>query len=224
MSLITVSKIQKETSSTNIDVPSTGQFIDLASAAQGDVLYYNGTSYVRLAPGTSGQVLTSGGAGANPSWAGAGITAASIWKLTATHTGNKNPIDADLSPSTNNGQGVLGDVMTETSGVFKFPSTGFWHVTATFTFHRTAADSGAGGFIKSTVNNGTDWNIIAGTYNNLQSTGTYNTCGTNVILDVTDIDNNKVSFQTSHDNTGNSTVGSSTANYTCFTFTRLADT
>ena len=71
MSLITVSKIQKETSSTNIDVPSTGQFIDLASAAQGDVLYYNGTSYVRLAPGTSGQVLTSGGAGANPSWGAA---------------------------------------------------------------------------------------------------------------------------------------------------------
>jgi hypothetical protein len=69
MSLITVSKIQKESTATNIDVPSTGQFIDLASAAQGDVLYYNGTSYVRLGAGTSGQVLTSGGAGANPSWA-----------------------------------------------------------------------------------------------------------------------------------------------------------
>ena len=73
MSLITVSKIQKESAATNIDVPSTGQFIDLASAAQGDVLYYNGTSYVRLGAGTSGQVLTSGGAGANPSW-GAGST------------------------------------------------------------------------------------------------------------------------------------------------------
>ena len=72
MSLITVSKIQKETSSTNIDVPSTGQFIDLASAAQGDVLYYNGTSYVRLAPGTSGQQLQTQGAGANPIWAAAG--------------------------------------------------------------------------------------------------------------------------------------------------------
>jgi len=69
MSLITVSKIQKETSSTNIDVPSTGQFIDLASAAQGDVQYHNGTSYVRLAPGTAGQVLQTAGAGANPVWA-----------------------------------------------------------------------------------------------------------------------------------------------------------
>ena len=72
MSLITVSKIQKETSSTNIDVPSTGQFIDLASAAQGDVLYYNGTSYVRLAPGTSGQYLQTAGAAANPVWAAGG--------------------------------------------------------------------------------------------------------------------------------------------------------
>ena len=69
MSLLTVSKIQKESGSTNIDVPSTGQFIDLASAAQGDVLYHNGTSYVRLAPGTSGQVLQTQGAGANPVWA-----------------------------------------------------------------------------------------------------------------------------------------------------------
>ena len=99
MSLITVSKIQKETSSTNIDVPSTGQFIDLASAAQGDVLYYNGTSYVRLAPGTSGQVLVSGGAGANPSWGAAagntpsfsaynpadqGLTTGAYTKITAT--------------------------------------------------------------------------------------------------------------------------------------------
>ena len=72
MSLLTVSKIQKESGSTNIDVPSTGQFIDLASAAQGDVLYYNGTSYVRLAPGTSGQHLQTAGAAANPIWGDAG--------------------------------------------------------------------------------------------------------------------------------------------------------
>ena len=37
---------------------------------QGDVLYHDGSSLARLAAGTSGQVLTTGGAGANPSWAG----------------------------------------------------------------------------------------------------------------------------------------------------------
>jgi hypothetical protein len=39
------------------------------SAAQGSVLFRNGASrYAALAPGTAGQVFTSGGAGANPSW------------------------------------------------------------------------------------------------------------------------------------------------------------
>lgn len=40
--------------------------------AQGDIVYRNATSWVRLPAGTAGQVLTTGGAGANPSWAAAG--------------------------------------------------------------------------------------------------------------------------------------------------------
>ncbi len=35
---------------------------------QGDILYYNGTNYTRLGPGTANQVLSTGGSGANPSW------------------------------------------------------------------------------------------------------------------------------------------------------------
>lgn len=41
----------------------------LAGLAQGDVLYYNGTSWVRLGAGTSGQFLQTNGASANPAWA-----------------------------------------------------------------------------------------------------------------------------------------------------------
>lgn len=40
-----------------------------ASPAQGDVIYYNGTAWVRLAAGTSGNFLKTQGAGANPTWA-----------------------------------------------------------------------------------------------------------------------------------------------------------
>ena len=39
------------------------------SLVQGDIVYYNGTTWVRLPPGTAGQVLTTNGAGANPAWA-----------------------------------------------------------------------------------------------------------------------------------------------------------
>jgi hypothetical protein len=40
----------------------------IAGLAQGDVLYYNGTAWVRLGAGTSGQFLKTNGSGANPSW------------------------------------------------------------------------------------------------------------------------------------------------------------
>lgn len=39
------------------------------SATQGAILYRNATEWVALSPGTSGQVLTTGGAAANVSWA-----------------------------------------------------------------------------------------------------------------------------------------------------------
>ena len=126
MSKVYTDNIEKRTGGAAIAVPASGQWIDLASAAQGDVLYHNGTSYVRLAPGTSGQVLTSGGAGANPSWAAAGITNVSSWGQTAAQTGSKNPITDDLALRTTAGQGNLGDAMTVDTGVFTFPSTGFW--------------------------------------------------------------------------------------------------
>ncbi len=46
-----------------------GTKIALGSDAQGDIMYYNGTDWVRLAAGTSGQFLKTNGAAANPAWA-----------------------------------------------------------------------------------------------------------------------------------------------------------
>jgi hypothetical protein len=47
----------------------TGAKIALGSDAQGDVMYYNGTDWVRLGAGTSGYFLKTNGAGQNPAWA-----------------------------------------------------------------------------------------------------------------------------------------------------------
>lgn len=43
---------------------------------QGDIIYYNGTHNVRLAAGTSGYVLTTQGASANPIWSAVSVTTA----------------------------------------------------------------------------------------------------------------------------------------------------
>lgn len=48
---------------------SASQVLDMINNVQGDVLYRNASGWVVLAPGTSGQVLTTSGAAANPAWA-----------------------------------------------------------------------------------------------------------------------------------------------------------
>lgn len=51
--------------------PIHARLSDIAGAtfAQGNILYYNGSNLVVLAPGTSGHFLKTNGAGANPTWA-----------------------------------------------------------------------------------------------------------------------------------------------------------
>jgi len=66
------------------NLPTNGTYWDVMASAgtngtdvgttittQGDVLYRDGSGLQRLAAGTSGHVLTTGGTGANPSWAAA---------------------------------------------------------------------------------------------------------------------------------------------------------
>ncbi|MGD0336717.1 MAG: hypothetical protein ABSB18_06420 [Candidatus Omnitrophota bacterium] len=42
--------------------------LNITSQAQGDILFYNGSAWVRFAPGTSGYVLKTLGAGQTPTW------------------------------------------------------------------------------------------------------------------------------------------------------------
>ncbi len=54
----------------NVEELTLTQLLDfVGGAAQGDILYRDAAAWDNLAPGTAGQVLTSGGAAANPSWA-----------------------------------------------------------------------------------------------------------------------------------------------------------
>jgi hypothetical protein len=53
--------------------------LTISSEAQGDVMYFNGTNWVRLGAGTAGQALVTAGVGSNPYWgAPAGSLAGSL--------------------------------------------------------------------------------------------------------------------------------------------------
>ena len=69
------------------------------SSTQGSVLYRNASAWVALGPGTSGQLLSSGGPAANPSW----ITASGTGTVTSVAAGG----GLSASPSPITGSGTL---------------------------------------------------------------------------------------------------------------------
>ena len=85
--------------------------LNIASTAQGDIYYNNGSAIARLAAGTSGQLLKSGGSGANPSW------------------------------HTQQGGGVLQTVFTQTSTEFTSSSDTYVATPITGTITPTSASS-----------------------------------------------------------------------------------
>jgi hypothetical protein len=67
--IIEVGDAQADTDAVNRRT-ADGRYIGLpATPERGDLLFFNGSTWARLAHGTAGQVLTSGGHGADPYWA-----------------------------------------------------------------------------------------------------------------------------------------------------------
>lgn len=62
------------------------EFIGTA-AAQGEILYFNGTNWVALGVGTNGYVLTTGGAAANPAWTSVATTFLGLTDTPVNYTG-----------------------------------------------------------------------------------------------------------------------------------------
>lgn len=69
----------------------------IASEAQGDILYRNGSNWTRLGAGTSGQFLQTQGAGANPQWAAAGGLSIQTAKTASFTAANGLMYPVDLS-------------------------------------------------------------------------------------------------------------------------------
>lgn len=117
----------------DVDLTASGSFtiqdnsvdgtdIAFGSDAQGDVNYYDGTNWVRLGAGTSGQKLETRGAGANPVWdddeTGGGGGSAAIFTTSGTSGGFINTISSPTG-------GIVAHqdqfILTKTGG-----TTSFW--------------------------------------------------------------------------------------------------
>jgi hypothetical protein len=109
-------------------------------AAQGAVLYRNATQWVVLSPGTSGQVLTTGGASANPAWANpaAGAPIANLLLL-ANISGSTAP------PSGNTLSNIFDAVLGSSRGMLVYRGATGWTTLAAGTAGQLLQTGGTAG-------------------------------------------------------------------------------
>ena len=132
----------------------TGAKIAMGSDAQGDVLYYNGTDYARLAAGTSGHYLKTQGSGANPVWAASNDTLSqrNLIKNGAMAVNQRGTVTAISSGKYAGPDRFLTHIVnlgvwssSQTSSATDLNTTGFQH---SFKMQNTTADASpaAGGY------------------------------------------------------------------------------
>ena len=157
---------------------------------------------------------------------GGGVTEIDQWRLTTDFDGSSyltsNLERVDTAP-----QGYLGTGMSQSSGVFTFPSTGHWFVKFNINYFGNSDGDirQAGGTIDATTNNSSYAQLAEG-FNGCNNHGAnYSMCTEiSTILDITDTANQKVKFQVYTTTSGATCSGDSANNRTFMTFFKFADT
>jgi len=156
---------------------------------------------------------------------GGGITAASQWRLNTHHTGSADPITSNLEVVDTDGYGSLGSAMTESSGVFTFPSTGYWLIEFNAGFY-CGTDSRYNCANIETTTDDSSYDTAAKSCTNIAHT--YSTPHANTrasfLFDVTNTSTHKVRFVVLTDSHTTTVYASTSINQTYMTFIKLGDT
>ena len=157
------------------------------------------------------------------------VSVADQFRLTTSFTDNAEPIASNLERVDGDGQGTItGSQMSNSSGVFTFPSTGIYYVSFNVmvaVVNTGHAESDGNAQIYVTTDN-SSYTLRAGSkfslhYNNGIREGSFH-CST--LVDVTNTSNVKVRFHINAVTSEVTTRGNTTTNQTYMTFIRLGDT
>ena len=187
----------------------------------GDTKLYTGD-------GTSGQVLTSGGAGVAPTFqtTAAGISQIHQWRFhTSFSSGGGGTITSNWEQVDTDDPSNLGTAMSVNgSGEWTFPSTGHWLITAQV-LSGGSGDINYVGVQILTKTIGAGWSNASEGYNSTSTTATANiSAETSFIFDVTNTSTSLAKFTFNCIPSWITLAGSTNRNYNLFTFTKLADT
>ena len=167
----------------------------------------------------SGVTLTNNGSASGFG----GITEADMFILSSSYQAadGVNFITSNLTRPTADGFTQIGTGMTESSGVFTFPSTGLYHVSVVAAM---LTNNGAAAFasvrIFATTDNST-YNTRSSAYSSSSGTNEYCSTYNHLLFNVTNTSTHKIKFGT--EMSGNITVNGSDTAGTRFNFIRLGD-
>ena len=162
-------------------------------------------------------------------FAGGGITEIDMWRKTSGSSGNQTTVTGWERPD-NGSFGYIGTGMTESSGIFTFPSTGIWSIQYVA---RVAVDGGGSSRhlyagIEVTTDNSTYTEVAEGDagITNVDASDENNNAVTEYFFDVTNTSTHKCKFNFSHIATGGTAYiqGDTNKNITYVRFIRYGDT
>ena len=168
--------------------------------------------------------------GANLTGLSAGVTAIDAWAISAAYTASSgaNIISSNwyrFATASNTHFPQLGGAMTQSSGVFTFPSTGFWVLDFTLGGYNVSDNSGTyfGGQIFFSDDSGSSYDRIATAYTNMMGNQDHGEVFIKSYVDVTNASTCRVKFNTNI--AASKTIfGDSDEMRTGVVFTRIGDT
>jgi hypothetical protein len=177
-------------------------------------------------PDNSGTLITTATSAASVPGYG-NLTGADQWRQTTNTTISANAaITANWERVDSNAFGNIGTGMSESSGIFTFPSTGYWLVYFNLSIFKAGDARDVGGNIQVTLNNSTYTTVSAVNLSieQAEADNTHNSGDCKYLFDITDTANQKLRFSILLSGSGATLYGETTINRTHVTFIRIGDT
>ena len=187
---------------------------------------------VNLASNVTGTLPVANGGTALTSGFENGVTVADQWRLNSTYlVTNSSAVLTNLEQVDTDGFGGIGTAMTQSSGIFTFPTTGIYLITGTAYLYRENSGSANVTLQLQTTTDNSNYNGAAISAAIVENVSAYEAnINLSFMFDVTDTSTHKCKFrldqtQAGTNNNNIATMYAETAqNTTYFTFLRLGDT
>ena len=149
------------------------------------------------------------------------------WRMTDDGTLSNNSVDvfsSNWERVDEDGFTKIGTGMSESSGIFTFPSTGIYQITLNIPFGRNGGSTYYGQARIETTEDNSSYNLAAAGYGSFGQNYGRNTAIAVFVFDVTDTSTHKVRFTGYSPNDSVRYFGGTGANLNSATFIRLGDT